>query len=551
MPELEHADSVFANAKVVTLDSSDQIASAVAVKDGRIMGVGAEEEIRKLSDAATTWVDLHGKTVLPGLVDSHCHIGLASRSFIHYVDGRCPPNHCINDILERIREKAKQTPKGQLISVHGSMFGDQKLVEKRFPTKEELDSVAPDHPVIMLASVHTIIANSYTVKLAEVTRDTHELSGGIHVEHDPDTGEPTGVFREGSPVGYIPLSYEQYKETIRSGIERYWIPQGITSAYSFTTDGSELKAYQELLAEGSLPLRVKAMFCEFDNTLVAIDDLLYLGILPGFGTDRLSTGGVKIFVDGAFMTLSAASKEPYFNLPDPDHRGYLRITQERLDEYVKKSHDAGLTLCIHAMGDRAQEMALDAYEKALTANPRLHRHRIEHFGCDMGSPELRRRAKELGILPNITSGWLYSYGDFIEPHLGPERSRQSFALRSMIDDGLRPADSSDQCGTDPMTLDPFHSMWCAVTRQTFFGSRFVPEEAIGVKDALRLWTINGAYSGGEEDLKGSIETEKLADMIVISDDILTIAEDRIRDIKVDLTIVGGQVVHERSVGNRS
>ena len=133
-------------------------------------------------------------------------------------------------------------------------------------------------------------------------------------------------------------------------------------------------------------------------------------------------------------------------------------------------------------------------------------HRIEHFGCDMGKPEQRRRARELGILPVITMGWLYAYGDFIEHYLGPLRKEQSFALRSMLDDGLKPANSSDQCGTEPCTLDPFFSMWCAVTRQTFFGNRFVPEQAISVREALRLWTTNAAYSGNEEKVKGLVQT---------------------------------------------
>ena len=167
----------------------------------------------------------------------------------------------------------------------------------------------------------------------------------------------------------------------------------------------------------------------------------------------------------------------YLNLPDKNYYGIIRLSARTLNELVLKAHNDGLQLCIHAMGDKAQDMALDAYENALSVRSQYHRHRIEHFGCDMGKPEQRRRAKELGILPVITSGWLYAYGDFIEHYLGPIRKEQSFALRSMLDaDGLKPANSSDQCGTEPCTLDPFFSMWCAVTRQTFFGNRFLPKK---------------------------------------------------------------------------
>jgi predicted amidohydrolase YtcJ len=197
------------------------------------------------------------------------------------------------------------------------------------------------------------------------------------------------------------------------------------------------------------------------------------------------------------------------------------------------------------MGDRAQGMALDAVENALNKNPRPHRHRVEHFGCDMGNRELRERAEALGIIPVVTIGWLYAYADFIEPYLGPLRRDQCFALRSMMETGLTIANSSDQCGTEPVTLDPFLSMWAAVTRQTYFGKRFVPEEAVSVEDALRLWTINAAYSGFEERIKGSIEPGKFADLIVISRDILTIPENEIKDIKVEMTIIDGEIVYRK------
>ncbi|MBE0556602.1 MAG: amidohydrolase family protein, partial [Proteobacteria bacterium] len=341
------------------------------------------------------------------------------------------------------------------------------------------------------------------------------------------------------------FSYDTLKSAIQAGFPKYWVEQGFTSAYSFA-EAAEIKIYQELFQNGTLPMRIQVMVHNSSNTPEPLECLMKLGILPGLmGNDWLKMGGVKIFLDGAFMALTAASNQPYLNLPEKNYHGILRLEPNFFKELVKKAHDGGLQICVHAMGDKAQDLALDAYENALRSNPRSHRHRIEHFGCDMGSPQQRRRARELGIVPVTTIGWLYAYGDFIETYLGPQRKEQSFALRSMHDDGLKPANASDQCGTEPVTLDPFFGIWCAVTRQTFFGKQFVPRESISVNEALRMWTTNAAYSGFEEHIKGSLEPGKFADMIVISHDILSVPEDRIKEIKVDMTIIDGKIVYER------
>ena len=540
----ESPDRVFFNGKIVTLDSNNSIFSAVAVKDGEIMAVGADEEIRMMADEASRLIDLKGKTMLPGFIDAHCHLGLTSRSFRHYVDGRCPPNRSIQDILDRIHEKTAKTPKGEWIVVHMSMFGNSKLAEKRYPNRKELDSAAPEHPLYCLASMHTQIANSYALKMANVTKETARALKGVDIELDKTTGEPTGVLVECHDLLPVTqLTYDEMKETLKEGIPEYWVKMGFTSVYSFS-DAQDVRIYQDLCKEGNMPLRVRIMPCDLGNSPTYIENLRALGIMTGLGNERLKMGGVKIFVDGAFMALSAASFEPYLGVPERDYCGILRHNARSLNDLALKAHNAGLQLCIHAMGDKAQTMALDAIENALEQNPRPHRHRIEHFGCDMGSSQLRERARALGIVPVVTMGWLFAYGDFIEPYLGPARRNQSFALKSMMEMGLKVANSSDQCGTEPVTLDPFFSIWTAVTRQTYFGNQFVPEEAISINDALRMWTTYAAYSGFEETLKGSIEPGKVADMIVISRDILNVPEAEIKEIKVEMTVVDGEIVYE-------
>lgn len=544
MAEQKERVLIFLNGKILTLDSKETIASAVAVKNGRILAVGEDNQIRRIASGAHA-VDLKGKTMLPGFIDSHCHLGLSSRSFYYYVDGRCPPNKSVADMLDRIAQRVKETPKGEWIVVHCSMFGDLKLADKRYPTKRELDSVAPDHPVVLLSSMHTHIVNSYTLRLAGITGQTADLPVGGKIECD-QAGEPTGVLKEFHQALPIPpFTSEQIEAALAAIIPEYWIKQGFTSAYSFS-DAGDVRAYQQLLKDGALPLRVQIMPCDVSNRRDHLESYEKMGLLPGLGNDWLKIGGMKIFVDGAFMGLSAATHHPYLNIPEKDYCGLLRVDSSVLNDWVLQAHNAGLQLCIHAMGDRAQEMALDAYENALNKNPKNHRHRIEHFGCDMGNHSLWRRARDLNIIPVVTIGWLYAYADFLERYLGAERSRDAFALRSMIEEGLKPANCSDQCGTEPVTLDPFFSIWCAVTRRTFLGNQFIPKEAVSVKEALRMWTINGAYSGFEEDLKGSIEPGKLGDLIVISHDILTVPEDHIKDIKVEMTIVDGKIVYDKS-----
>jgi predicted amidohydrolase YtcJ len=542
----EKSKTIFFNGKVVTLDSSDTIASAVAVKDGRILAVGSDEQVKQFANPGAHLIDLGGKTMLPGLIDAHTHLAWAALVFHTFVDGRCPPNKSVSDILERIRQRVIETYKGEWISVQGSFFANFKLDEKRLPRKEDLDSVAPEHPVAYVNTVHSHVVNSAALKSLNITKRTPNPPGAM-IERDEKTGEPTGYLRECNTIlPIMSFTDEQIKNSIRDIVPEYWVKQGCTTAYSFA-DAREFRIYQELAKERSLPLRIQAM--PMDVALGSdpvIEGLITLGIQQGFGNEWLKIGGVKIFLDGAFMGLGAATWGPYLNMPVKDYYGIPKFEHAApFNELVLKAHNGGLQLCIHAIGEKAQDWALDAYEDVFKVNLRYHRHRIEHFGNLMTSAERIHRANQLGIIPVTTVEWLYEEGDFIERYLGITRRDQSWPLRSMIDAGLKVANCSDTVGATPFSTNPFYSMWCAVTRQTFFGDRLVPSEAISVREALRLYTINAAYSGFEEDLKGSIEPGKLADLIVIDRDILTIPEDQIKDIKVNMTVLNGNIVYKR------
>ncbi len=537
-------DMVLLGGKVVTLDGADSTAEAVAVRDGIIQQVGATEQIKALAGPATAILDLRGRTVVPGLIDSHCHLASSARSAARYVDARVPPNRSIRDVLRNIAERARITPPGEWIIAHGCQFGARKFVEQRYPTREELDAVTRDHPVLVLDARHVYRLNSLGCERLGMRRGVPWDEANGHAEFDEETGEPLGVLHEGMtvfPDRVVP--YADVKHYMREVIGPLWVGRGFTSACSYATP-NELRACAELAREGALPLRITSHIHIGATRTAGIEAAVALGVISGFGDEWMRIGGAKVFLDGVLMSLSSAMREPYFEKGDGTDRGLLLATPERARELARLMHDHGIQISFHATGDRAQEIALDAIEHALTLNPREnHRHRIEHFGCDAGAPDLRARAKALGVVPNMTTGWLYTYGDYVAPHLGPARAREFMALRSIHDAGLRPCNSSDQTGTDWLTLDPFFSMWCCVTRQTFEGRQFHPEEAITVKEALRMWTVNAAWANFEEEIKGSIEPGKLADFTVCSADILTIPEHALREVKAEMTIIGGRVAH--------
>jgi predicted amidohydrolase YtcJ len=405
--------------------------------------------------------------------------------------------------------------------------------------------VAPDSPVIILATIHTRIVNSCALRLANVTKDSKNPVGGI-IHKNPENGEPTGELSECRTL--IPISeydFTETKNTIKKGIFDYWVKNGFTSVYSFS-NRQEIKIFQQLQQERSLPLRIQMVLYDGENRLDLFESALKLGLSQGFGNDWLKFGGIKLTLDGAFMGMSAATYEPYQNVPQKDNCGIIKLeNQQALKDLMLRIHDEGFQLLIHAFGDKAQDLILDGYDYILEKSPRSHRHRIEHFGNVMTNQDRINRAKRLDIIPVTTIQWLYSFADFIEPHLGPKRAEQSFVLRSMLDAGLKVCDCSDTFGAEPLSTNPFFNIWCAVNRQTYFEKTFLNEQAISVKEAIRLYTVNAAWAGFDEELKGSIEKGKLADFIVIDKDIFTIPQMQIKDINVDMTIIDDKIVYQR------
>jgi hypothetical protein len=533
LPEELRADLVLMNGKIITVDKEDSIEEAVAVKDGRIEAIGKNSEIRQFIGKRTLAIDLAGRAVLPGFNDAHNHLVEFGLNLAE-LDCRTPPVASIEEIVQLVRDRAAEVAPGTWIKGWG--YDHTRLKERRHPSRTDLDRAAPDNPVVVKRTDgHMCVVNSLALEKAGITKDTPDPPGG-HIVKDTQTGEPTGLLQETAQdlvkEKIPPPTLDQIKEGIRLACRTY-LAEGITSAQEAGVGPEEIRAFIEMQKSGDLPIKVYMMLkAEY------LKDILKLGIYSGFGNDRLKIGPIKIFMDGSMGGRTAALYSPYES--DPSAYGILRQTQEQLDEQVKASHDAGFQVAIHAIGDRAIDVTINAIERALKENPRKnHRHRIEH--CGLATPELRRRIKELGIVAVPQPPFIYALGDSFKANLGVQRMESTYPFRSFIDEGVLTAAGSDR----PVVVGaPLVGIWSAVNRQTASGDTLSPEQRISALEAIRLYTINGAYASFEEDKKGSIEPGKAADLVVVSSSPLDVPPSRIRDLKVEITIVDGKVMYQ-------
>lgn len=528
------ADLVLLDGKVITVDPNDSIAEAIAIKGNRIIAVGQTEEITKLIGLQTQVVKLRGRSVLPGLVDAHTHLeGIAA--FHRMLDVHVPPLKGVDEILDKVRDKVRSTKPGEWIVGAGG-WGQM------LPTRQQLDAVAPGNPVVLRESAHVQILNSRALQAVGIDRNTVPPRGG-NISHDPKTGEPTGRIQEmpGIWQSRIPApSYEVREESLKEVMQDF-LKKGVTSIYDFpSSDG--MRIYQKLRDEGLLPLRLRSQIILTGTDPGFQQFVINYGPRTGFGDDWLRLGGIKLFVDGE--TESAVRYEPAGQREK--WVGDARYTQEELNDIVLRAHKAGFQVWTHALGDKAQDMILESYERAQTTAPRLDpRHRIEHAGNNEAGPttaEQLEKMKRLGVIPVPTGAWIYlGHAAF------KTQAKVPFIYRTMLDHGLRPPGTSDSLGSMPESTNPFFSMWAMVTRKTRDGELNGAEEAITMKEAIHGYTIDGAYSGFEEKNKGSLERGKLADLIVVSADPLTVPSDQIKDIRVLMTVIDGKIVWQSNM----
>jgi predicted amidohydrolase YtcJ len=536
-----HPDLILYNGKIRSFAANGAIHEALAAAGGRIVATGGSDEVRRLAGHDTEQIDLQGRTAIPGLTDTHVHLAEKGTAEMEFVDCRdfYTETNSVGDILQTLSKHATEAPKGSWIVAHGSPMQDFRLKDKRFPDRHDLDRAVPDHPVSISFGAHITIANTKALAAAKITRDSADPAGGA-IRKDPQSGEPTGelheraqlILRKAAPA----FSYLQLKEGIVYALKQC-LERGVTTVHDIVRSGEPVRAYQEIYREGRLPARV-SLLPRVIESFIESKSLIELGLITGFGNEWLRVGGVKMSIDGGITGRNACFYDPY---EDDEHNcGIIRIEQDELNETVRRCHDAGLRCCVHAIGDRAFDMALGAYENAIEKSPRKdHRHRIEHMGNWLATPERMQRMVRSGIvaIPNIAIG--YYVGDAILDCVGEKRLTKAFPFRTLLKNGVIIAGGSDSPGYWP--VDPLRDIAACVSRRMRWGDVWIPEERISLPEAFAMHTTTAAWVGFEENDKGTLEAGKLADIAVCAEDPFAIQPEKIKDLKVEMTVVGGEV----------
>ncbi|MFH1141229.1 MAG: amidohydrolase [Chloroflexota bacterium] len=535
-PANPEADLVLLNGKIITVDPQDTIAQAVAVRDGKILKVGNDDDVKAFIGRQTNVLDLRGRTVTPGLVDSHNHVMYYGRQFWEgFLDIRFPKARSKADLLRLVAERAQATPEGEWIS--GNQGFSLSLQET--PNRWELDSVAPANPVYLRhMSGQYAVVNSYALKLAAINKDTPNPYGGVIGRH-PITKEPTGFlfhYPAENLVGQIATGYGvRTDDELMDDVERgqdLCLAAGYTSAQDVIVSSPRHVGTYLKVAQNGLRMRVYLM--EYVSSEEAARRLLR--IVEPFKTEMLAFGGWKLALDGG---PAARTSLMYDRSLPAAQRSYEYHDQETLNRIVSMLHKEGFQVAFHAGGDKAIDMAINAIEAALEETPRSnHRHRIEHLLFP--TRQALERIKRLGIVVSLQPQWISFHGDGFRSLTDEKTMERLMPIRTMMEMGIPIAFGSDVPAT--IMLEPKWAFIGAVTRSANSGYVAAPQERISIKDALRMHTIGSAYASFEEDTKGSIEEGKLADVVVWSHDLYSAPIGRLRDLEAEVTIVGGKIV---------
>jgi predicted amidohydrolase YtcJ len=534
------ANLVLLNGKIWTVNDRQPRAEAVACLGSRIVAVGSNGEIRKWIGAGTEAIDMGGKLVLPGFNDAHVHFfsGGENLASVQLRDAKSE-----DEFRKRIAEFAAKQPAGRWIT--GGDWDHENWTPARLPTRQLIDAVTAGHPVFVnRLDGHMALANSQALQLAGITRDTPDPPGGTIVRDA--AGEPTGVLKDAAMErmdgvdGVIPApSEDQIADAVRAAM-RYAAENGVTSVQDMSAAPEILRVYQTLLARGELTVRISG-----HQPLATWQRLAAVGLRADFGGEKLHIGALKGFADGSLGSTTALFFEPYLDAPNTSGLANSEmIPESKMQAHILGADRAGLQVAVHAIGDKANHTVLGMYEEAARQNgARDRRFRIEH------AQHLRMedipRFGTLHVIASMQPYHCIDDGRWAEKRIGPERAEGTYAFRALLDSGAVLAFGSDW---DVAPMQPLMGIYAAATRRTLDGKHpngWVPEQKITVAEAIRAYTMGSAYASFDEKIKGSIEPGKLADMVVVSDDILSIPAVEIEKTRVETTVFDGKVIYHR------
>ena len=518
----EKADFVLTNGKVFTVSEKNPEVQAIASKDGKIIALGTNSEIKAYIGPSTKVLDVHRKLVIPGFIDAHCHFSSGGRSLSMLdLSGATSVAH----IQAKIAERIKETPERKLVSGYASFPNPTLYGELGWPTKEILDEVSPHNPVVMYRrGGHAVWVNSMALEMSNITKDSEVPEGG-EIVIDPKTGEPTGILKEAASSLLEVHGAVNPKQDIERAL-KHAASLGITGIHT----GSylkEIEVYKELRDEGKLTLRVYGWL-----PISGLDEYIEKGIKQGQGDDMVKVGFLKCYIDGTIGVRSALMFEPFTE--EPGNTGLAQMKEEEFYALVEKAHKNGYQVGVHAIGDKAVHWVLNAVERAQEKHGKKGlRHRVEHNTVNTLADT--ERFKELGVIasmqPTITGGEMYK-----RQRLGLERARRVDMVRTLLTKG------AVLCwGTDwPVSrLNPMFNL-----NELIY--RVYPEQRLTMAEAIKYYTLGSAYASFEEDIKGTLEVGKLADMVVLSENLLRPNPKNIPLIKVLYTILGGKIVYDKS-----
>jgi hypothetical protein len=531
------ADLILTNGKIWTVNSAQPQAEAVACIGSRIVAVGSAAEIHKWAGPSTQTIDLAGKLMVPGFNDAHVHF-YAGGAHLASVKLRDAESETV--FRNRIQAYAAKLPKGRWIL--GGDWDHENWTPARLPTRQLIDEAAGDHPVfINRLDGHMSLANTIALKLAGVDRNTPDPPGGAIVRDA--NGEPTGVLKDAAMDAVervIPApSEDEIADAMRAAM-RYAAENGVTSVQDMSASPEILRVYQRLLRSGELTVRVAGR-----QPLADWKRLADVGLLAAFGGPNLQIGGLKGFADGSLGSTTALFFEPYLDAPNTSGLANDEmIPESKMYGHIQSADAAGLQVAIHAIGDKANHTILNMYEEVENKNgARDRRFRIEH-AQHLRQDDIPRFAK-LHVIASMQPYHAIDDGRWAEKRIGPERARGTYAFRTLLDTGAVLAFGSDW---HVAPMEPILGIYAAATRRTLDGKHsggWIPEQKITVAEAIRAYTWGSAYASFEDKYKGTIEAGKLADLAVLSSDILTIDPAGIDKVKVVLTVFDGKVIYQR------